>query len=261
MGRDLGRHRLRRWHRGAHQRRCGGPRARSGPREARRLRQGRAQAAQTPFVLLGAAILWFGWFGFNAGSAGAANGVASLAWINTLAAPAAAVLGWLLVEKLKDGKATSVGAASGAVAGLVAITPACANLTPGWGILLGFLAGIVCCFAIDLKYKLGFDDSLDVVGVHLVGGIFGTLYLGFFANETGLIYSGSFVQLGKQAAAAGAVGAYSFVLAFAIGWIIEKTIGFRVKTEDEVAGIDTAVHGEEGYVLYEERDETPVSVR
>lgn len=214
-----------------------------------------------PFVLLGAAILWFGWFGFNAGSSGAANGVAALAWINTLAAPAAAVLGWLLVEKLKDGKATSVGAASGAVAGLVAITPACANLTPGWGILLGFLAGIVCCFAIDLKYKLGFDDSLDVVGVHLVGGIFGTLYLGFFANETGLIYSGSFAQLGKQAAAAGAVGAYSFVLAFIIGFVIEKTMGFRVKTEDEVAGIDTAVHGEEGYVLYEEADRTPVDVR
>lgn len=214
-----------------------------------------------PFVLLGAAILWFGWFGFNAGSEGAADGVASLAWVNTLAAPAAAVLGWLLIEKIKDGKATSIGAASGAVAGLVAITPACAALTPGWGILLGFLAGIICCFAIDWKYRLGFDDSLDVVGVHLVGGIFGTLYLGIFANGTGLIFSGSFVQLGKQATAAGVVGLYSFVLAFVIGWIIEKTMGFRVKTEDEVAGIDTAVHGEEGYVLYEEADNTPVGVR
>ncbi len=172
------------------------------------------------------------------GSEGAADGIASLAWVNTLAAPAAAILGWLLIEKLKDGKATSVGAASGAVAGLVAITPACAALTPGWGILLGFLAGVVCCFAIDLKYKLGFDDSLDVVGVHLVGGIFGTLYLGFFANTTGLIYSGSFEQLGKQAVAALAVGLYSFVLAFVIGFAIEKTIGFRVKTEDEVAGIE-----------------------
>lgn len=214
-----------------------------------------------PFVLLGAAILWFGWFGFNAGSEGAADGIAAIAWVNTLAAPAAAILGWLLIEKLKDGKATSVGAASGAVTGLVAITPACAALTPGWGILLGFLAGIVCCFAIDWKYRLGFDDSLDVVGVHLVGGIFGTLFLGFFANDTGLIYSGSFEQLGKQAAAAGAVGAYSFVLAFIIGWVIEKTMGFRVKTEDEVAGIDTAVHGEEGYVLYEQTDDSPVSVR
>ncbi|WP_242091298.1 ammonium transporter [Curtobacterium sp. DN_7.5] len=214
-----------------------------------------------PFVLLGAAILWFGWFGFNAGSEGAADGVAALAWVNTLAAPAAAVLGWLLIEKIRDGKATSIGAASGAVAGLVAITPACAALTPGWGILLGFLAGVICCFAIDWKYRLGFDDSLDVVGVHLVGGIFGTLYLGFFANGSGLIFSGSFEQLGKQATAAAVVGLYSFVLAFVIGFAIEKTIGFRVKTEDEVAGIDTAVHGEEGYVLYEERDETPISVR
>jgi Amt family ammonium transporter len=214
-----------------------------------------------PFVLLGAGILWFGWFGFNAGSEGAADGVASLAWVNTLAAPAAAVLGWLLVEKLKDGKATSIGAASGAVTGLVAITPACAALTPGWGVLLGFISGIICCFAIDWKYRLGFDDSLDVVGVHLVGGLVGTLYLGFFANGTGLIYSGSFEQLGKQATAAFVVGAYSFILAFVIGWIIEKTMGFRVKTEDEVAGIDTAVHGEEGYVLYEEADRTPIDVR
>ncbi len=166
-----------------------------------------------------------------------------------------------LIEKLKDGKATSVGAASGAVSGLVAITPACAALTPGWGIVLGFLAGIVCCFAIDWKYRLGFDDSLDVVGVHLVGGVFGTLFLGFFANDTGLIYSGSFEQLGKQAAAALVVGLYSFVLAFVIGFAIEKTIGFRVKTEDEVAGIDTAVHGEEGYVLYDQADESSVSVR
>jgi ammonium transporter, Amt family len=214
-----------------------------------------------PFVLLGAGILWFGWFGFNAGSEGAADGVASLAWVNTLAAPAAAILGWLLIEKIKDGKATSIGAASGAVTGLVAITPACAALTPGWGILLGFIAGIICCFAIDWKYRLGFDDSLDVVGVHLVGGLVGTLYLGFFANGTGLIFSGSFEQLGKQATAAVVVGLYSFILAFVIGWIIEKTIGFRVKTEDEVAGIDTAVHGEEGYVLYEESDNTPINVR
>jgi Amt family ammonium transporter len=212
-----------------------------------------------PFVLLGAGILWFGWFGFNAGSEGAADGVASLAWVNTLAAPAAAVLGWLLIEKIRDGKATSIGAASGAVTGLVAITPACANLTPGWGLLLGFLSGILCCFAIDWKYRLGFDDSLDVVGVHLVGGLFGTLFLGIFANTTGLIYSGSFVQLGKQATAAGVVLVYSFVLAFVIGWILEKTMGFRVKTEDEVAGIDTAVHGEEGYVLFDEADNAPIT--
>ncbi|MEI3848328.1 MULTISPECIES: ammonium transporter [unclassified Microbacterium] len=202
-----------------------------------------------PFVLLGAGLLWFGWFGFNAGSELAADGTAALAFVNTIAAPAAALLAWLVVEKLKDGKPTSVGAASGAVAGLVAITPACASVTPIWAIVLGLVAGAVCALAIELKYKWGFDDSLDVVGIHLVGGLIGTLYLGFFANGTGLIYSGSFTQLLVQAIAAIAVLVYSFALAFGIGLVIEKTIGFRVKNEDEVAGIDTVVHGEEGYVL------------
>ncbi|ANJ26884.1 ammonium transporter [Agromyces aureus] len=202
-----------------------------------------------PFVLLGAGLLWFGWFGFNSGSELAADGTAALAWVNTLAAPAAALLAWLLVEKLRDGKPTSVGAASGAVAGLVAITPACAALTPGWAIVLGLVAGAVCALAIDLKFKFGFDDSLDVVGIHLVGGLIGTLYLGFFANGTGLIYSGDASQLLVQAIAAFTVLIYSFVLAFGIGWVIEKTIGFRVKNEDELAGIDTAVHGEDAYKL------------
>jgi Amt family ammonium transporter len=202
-----------------------------------------------PFVLLGAGLLWFGWFGFNAGSELAADGAAALAFMNTLAAPAAALLAWLVVEKIKDGKPTSVGAASGAVAGLVAITPACASLTPGWAIVLGIVAGAVCALAIDLKFKLGFDDSLDVVGIHLVGGLIGTLYLGIFANGSGLIYSGEFTQLMVQAIAAFSVLIYSFVLAFVIGFIIEKTIGFRIKNEDEIAGVDTVVHGEEGYVL------------
>ncbi|MEP6842673.1 MAG: ammonium transporter [Pseudolysinimonas sp.] len=202
-----------------------------------------------PFVLLGAGLLWFGWFGFNAGSEVAADGVAALAFMNTLVAPAAALLAWIFVEKIKDGKSTSVGAASGAVAGLVAITPACAALTPGWAIVLGVVAGAVCALAIDLKFKLGFDDSLDVVGVHLVGGFVGTLYLGFFANGTGLVYSGQFNQLAAQAIGAFSVAIYSFVLAFAIGFVIEKTMGFRIKNEDEVAGVDLAVHGEEGYVL------------
>ncbi|TPW70896.1 ammonium transporter [Schumannella sp. 10F1B-5-1] len=206
-----------------------------------------------PFVLLGAGLLWFGWFGFNAGSEVAADGVAAVAFLNTIVAPAAALLAWILVEKIKDGKSTSVGAASGAVAGLVAITPACAALTPGWAIVLGIVAGAVCALAIDLKFKLGFDDSLDVVGVHLVGGFIGTLYLGFFANGTGLVYSGTFNQLAVQAISAFAVAIYSFVLAFVIGFVIEKTIGFRIKNEDEVAGIDQAVHGEEGYVLTPER--------
>jgi Amt family ammonium transporter len=202
-----------------------------------------------PFVLLGAGLLWFGWFGFNAGSELAADGVAALAFINTIAAPAAALLAWLVVEKIKDGKPTSVGAASGAVAGLVAITPACASLTPGWAIVLGLVAGAVCALAVDLKFRLGFDDSLDVVGIHLVGGLVGTLYLGFFANGTGLIYSGEFTQLIVQAIAAFAVMIYSFTLAFIIGLAIEKTMGFRVTEEDELAGIDPIVHGEEGYVL------------
>ncbi|GAB3606347.1 ammonium transporter [Conyzicola nivalis] len=206
-----------------------------------------------PFVLLGAGLLWFGWFGFNAGSELAADGTAALAFVNTIAAPAAALLAWLLVEKLKDGKPTSVGAASGAVAGLVAITPACGSLTPFWAIVLGLVAGAVCALAIDLKFKFGFDDSLDVVGIHLVGGLIGTLYLGIFANGTGLIYSGEFTQLIVQLIAALSVLVYSFVLAFLIGFVIEKTMGFRVKNEDEIAGIDTVVHGEEGYVLADAR--------
>jgi Amt family ammonium transporter len=224
--------------------------------------KGAHQPHNPPFVLLGAAILWFGWFGFNGGAEAAwiyADGsYGSLTpdgtflgtiVVNTLAAPAAAVISWLIVEKIKDGKATSIGAASGAVTGLVAITPACAFLEPGWAIVLGLVSGAISALAIELKFKLGFDDSLDVVGIHLVAGLVGTLYLGFFAKETGLIYSGSFAQLGVQAIAAVGVAIFSFVVAFIIGFVIEKTIGFRVKNEDVVAGIDTVVHGEEGYVL------------
>ena len=202
-----------------------------------------------PFVLLGAGLLWFGWFGFNAGSELAADGVAALAFVNTIIAPAAALLAWLVVEKIKDGKPTSVGAASGAVAGLVAITPACASLHPIWAIFLGILAGVVCALAIDLKFKLGFDDSLDVVGIHLVGGLLGTLYLGFFANGTGMFMGGNGTQLVVQAIAAFSVLIYSFGLAYLIGFAIQKTIGFRINNEDEIAGVDTVVHGEEGYVL------------
>ena len=208
-----------------------------------------------PFVLLGAGILWFGWFGFNAGAEGTfgllgpENTGAGLIVVNTLGATAAAIIGWLVVEKIKDGKPTSVGAASGAVAGLVAITPACANLTPGWALLLGVLVGVVCALAIELKFKLGFDDSLDVVGIHLVGGLIGTLYLGFFATGTGLFVGGDGMQLLMQTIAALSVAIYSFVVALVVGFGIQKTIGFRVKNEDEIAGIDTVVHGEEGYVL------------
>jgi Amt family ammonium transporter len=202
-----------------------------------------------PFVLLGAGLLWFGWFGFNAGSELAADGTAAVAFMNTLVAPAAALLAWILVEKIKDGKSTSVGAASGAVAGLVAITPACASLHPIWAIVLGIVAGAVCAIAIDLKFKLGFDDSLDVVGIHLIGGLVGTLYLGFFANGTGLFMGGDGTQLLVQAIVAFTVLIFSFVFAYLIGLAIEKTIGFRVKNEDEIAGVDLVIHGEEGYVL------------
>ena len=218
-------------------------------------KKGMAAAHNVPLTLLGAALLWFGWFGFNAGSAAAVNGTSAIAWINTLAAPAAATLGWLIVEKIKDGKPTSIGAASGAVAGLVAITPACNILTPFWGIVLGLLVGAVCALAIELKFKLGFDDSLDVVGIHLVGGLVGTLYIGIFGSGIGLIdriANGDptpGTQLGAQALGAFGVAIYSFALAFAIGWVIEKTMGFRVKNEDEVAGVDTVVHGEEAYAL------------
>ena len=211
-----------------------------------------------PLVLLGAAILWFGWFGFNAGAEGTfgllgtEDSTVGLIVINTIGATAAAIIGWLIIEKIKDGKATSVGAASGAVAGLVAITPACANLTPGWALLLGVVAGVVCALAVELKWKLGFDDSLDVVGVHLVGGLIGTIYLGFFATSTGLFLGGGWEQLILQVVAALGVMVYSFVVALVLGFAIEKTIGFRVKNEDEIAGVDTAVHGEEGYALAEQ---------
>ena len=207
-----------------------------------------------PLVMLGAALLWFGWFGFNAG-AEFLNGMANVGLItlNTLGATAAAVLGWLLVEKLKDGKPTSVGAASGAVSGLVAITPACANLTPTFAVVLGVLAGVLSALAVELKFRFGYDDSLDVVGIHLVAGLVGTLYLGFFATGTGLFTGGDFGQLIVQAIAGFAVLIFSFLVALILGYAIDKTMGFRVTNEDEVAGIDTIVHGEEGYVLEGER--------
>lgn len=211
------------------------------------------QPHNVPLTLLGVALLWFGWFGFNAGSEVAADGIASLAFINTIAAPAAAMLGWIIIEKFKHGKATSIGAGSGAVAGLVAITPACASLDPMYALLLGLIAGALCALAIDLKFALGFDDSLDVVGIHLVGGIVGTLFIGVFGNGVGAAFGFGFHQLAMQALGAGAVLVYSFVLALLIGWVVEKTIGFRVKAEDEIAGIDTVVHGEEAYAFGADR--------
>ena len=217
--------------------------------------KGIMQPHNVPLVLLGAALLWFGWFGFNVGAEflnGMAN--AGLITVNTLGATAAAILGWLVIEKLKEGKATSIGAASGAVAGLVAITPACANVTPFWALVLGVLAGVLSALAVDLKFKLGYDDSLDVVGIHLVAGMVGTLYLGFFAIDTGLFTGGDAGQLIVQAIAAFGVLIFSFVVALVIGFAIEKTIGFRVKSEDEIAGVDLVVHGEAAYSFGQDQD-------
>jgi ammonium transporter, Amt family len=206
-----------------------------------------------PLVMIGAGLLWFGWFGFNAGSAVAANNTAAVAWVNTLVATAAASLGWLVTERLRDGNATSLGAASGVVAGLVAITPACSALSPVGSIVLGALAGVLCALAVGLKYRFGVDDSLDVVGVHLVGGLVGTIGVGFLgtsaapAGVDGLFYGGGVDQLWRQVVGALAVLAFSFTLTLVIGWLLQKTIGFRVDADAEVAGIDQAEHAESGY--------------
>jgi Amt family ammonium transporter len=207
-----------------------------------------------PLVVLGASLLWFGWFGFNAGSALGANDLAAVAFTNTMVATSAGILGWLIVEKLRDGHATSLGAASGAIAGLVAITPACAFVAPWGAIAIGAIAGIVCAFAVTLKYKLGYDDSLDVVGVHMVGGIVGCLLIGFFATtgvnslgKDGLFYGGDWGVLGTQAIGAGAVLAYSFVVTLILALILKFTVKLRVSHDDEVSGIDLAVHAESAY--------------
>jgi len=209
-----------------------------------------------PLVMLGAGLLWFGWFGFNAGSSLAANGIAGLAFMNTQVAAAGAVLGWLLVEKIRNGHATSLGAASGVVAGLVAITPACAFVAPWAAVVIGLIAGILCSLAVGLKYKFGFDDSLDVVGVHLVGGIWGSLSIGLFGTHVinsigldGIFYGGGTELLAKQALGVGLVAAYSFIATLIIGFAIEKTIGFRVTREVEVEGIDLKEHAESAYEL------------
>lgn len=206
-----------------------------------------------PLVMVGAAILWFGWFGFNAGSALAANGTAAIAFVNTIAAASVAMLTWLVVERIRDGHATSLGAASGIVAGLVAITPGCAAVDVIGAMLIGLVAGALCALAIGLKYKLNYDDSLDVVGVHLVGGLAGTLLIGFLATEeiidgkNGIFYGGGWGLLWIQFVAAVAVMGFSFVVTVIIVFAIEKTMGFRVSREDELAGVDIRIHAESAY--------------
>ena len=214
-----------------------------------------------PFVMLGAALLWFGWFGFNAGSEFAADGTAGRAWLNTLLATAVAMLAWLGTEKIRDGHPTSLGAASGVVAGLVAITPAAAAVDTYGAIAIGAIAGVLCALAVGLKYRFGYDDSLDVVGVHLVGGLTGTVLVGLFAHVgdgvngtwfpdgamNGLFYGGGFSQLGTQIIAALFAVVFSGVLTAVIALVLKALMGLRVSEEDEVSGIDLAVHGETAY--------------
>ena len=211
-------------------------------------------------TMLGAGLLWFGWYGFNVGSivfggespeADASQFIneTSLVWLNTTLAACAAILGWLLIEKLRDGKATSLGAASGVVAGLVAITPACQALSPVGAILLGLVAGGLCAVAVGLKYKLGYDDSLDVVGVHLVGGLVGTIGAGFLSTSTGLFYGHGLKQLVVQVLVVLVAVIWSGVATLLVGLLIKRTIGLRLDEEDEVEGIDFVEHGESAYDL------------
>jgi Amt family ammonium transporter len=219
-----------------------------------------------PLVMLGTGILWFGWFGFNAGSALLADGFALTAFINTLVAAAVGGLVWSLTERIRDGHITNLGAASGIVAGLVAITPACAFVGPGAAMLIGGLAGLVCCFTVGLKFKLGFDDSLDVVGVHFVGGLVGSILIGFLADpapigwvlgrgagkaSAGLFFGGGPRLLGEQLLANGVTIVFSFAVTAAILKLIDLTIGLRVDPDAETEGLDITQHAETAYHIAE----------
>ncbi len=212
----------------------------------------RMRPHNVPFVLLGAGLLWFGWIGFNAGSELAADPVAGWALINSVVATAAAMLGWLVVEKIRDGHSTTLGAASGLVAGLVAITPACGFITPIGAIGLGVVAGAVCALAVGLKFKARVDDSLDVFAVHVVGGIVGALSIGIIGDATiggnnGLFNGGGFTQLGRQALGVGSVIVYDFIVTLVIAVVIDKTMGLRVSRDVELEGLDINLHAESAY--------------
>ena len=200
-----------------------------------------------PLIMLGSGLLFFGWFGFNAGSAFTADGLAGMAWVNTTTATGAAMLGWMLYEQITEKHATSLGAASGVVAGLVAVTPAAGALNPVGAIVLGLVAGFACAAAVSLKYRFGFDDSLDVVGVHLVGGLVGTVAIGFLATEGGLLFGGGFALLITQVLIALVALIFSGVVTFAVAKLLEKTIGWRVSDKDELLGIDLTQHAETAY--------------
>jgi Amt family ammonium transporter len=214
-----------------------------------------------PLTILGAGMLWFGWFGFNAGSALTAGGLAANAFITTNTATGAAMIGWVLVEWIKHRKVTTLGAVSGAVAGLVAITPAAGFVGPLASIIIGLVAGIGCAYAIGIKVRVGYDDALDVVGVHGVGGIIGALLIGLFAQTiinpagaNGLFAGGGFALLGKQAIAVGAAVGFSFAGSWILLKLIDMTMGLRVSEEEEDAGLDHALHRERGYVFAEQGD-------
>jgi Amt family ammonium transporter len=208
-----------------------------------------------PFVMLGAGLLWFGWYGFNAGSATNSGGVAGSTFVTTTVATAAAMLAWLLTEKIRDGHPTTLGAASGIVAGLVVITPSCSSVNVVGALAIGAIGGCLCALAVGLKFKFGFDDSLDVVGVHMVGGLTGTILIGFFATKTapaavdGIFYGGGPDQLWKQLIGAFAVLIYSFVVTTILAYILKFTLGLRLDEEDEHNGIDEAEHAETAYEL------------
>ncbi len=201
-----------------------------------------------PFTLLGAGLLWFGWYGFNAGSALAANGTAALAFVNTTVAPAAAGLSWMIAEWIHSGRPSALGFASGVVAGLVGVTPAAGFVTPGWAVIIGLGAGVVCYGAILVKARLKYDDSLDAFGVHGVGGTFGALATGLVASvgAKGLIY-GEPAQFMSNLIGIAAAGAYAFIVTLAIAFILDKTIGLRVEKEDEIMGLDQTQHSESAY--------------
>lgn len=201
-------------------------------------------------TLLGAGLLWFGWFGFNAGSALAANGNAALAFTTTMVAAAAAATSWMLMEWIVLGKPSALGVASGIVAGLVAVTPAAGFVTPGWAIGIGLSAGFLCFYGVRLKYKIGCDDSLDVVGIHGIGGAWGALATGLVASVgAGSLITGNPGQIGVQALSVLASGGYAFVVTYVLATVLDKTMGLRVSDEQEIIGLDKELHGEVGYNL------------
>ena len=220
------------------------------------------QPHSRPLVLLGASLLWIGWYGFNAGSALSAGHSAAVVFLNTAVAAAAGLLGWMIMERLRLGRSSSLGAASGLIAALVAITPACGAVSPLGAVAIGAIAGLVCSLAIEWKYRLGYDDSLDVVGVHAVGGLIGTLLIGLFATDqapngvSGLFYGGGWTLLGTQALASVAVLAYSFIMTWLIAKALQLTIGLRIPEESELKGIDLMAHSESAYL----NDEEPVEL-